>query len=45
MVCTTGWHQTWIQGERAVREVNDHVKAVPWPRGERTNTGVQDNEL
>ena len=33
VVCTTSWHLPWIQGERTVREVNDHVKARPYSGG------------
>ncbi|KAB2630461.1 S2-RNase [Pyrus ussuriensis x Pyrus communis] len=43
VVCTTGWHLPWIQGERTVQEVKDHVKVGP-DLGRSTNTGVQDNE-
>ena len=44
MVCTTGLHLTWIQGEHAVL-VNIHVKAMPLTLGGSTNTGGADYEL
>ena len=40
VVCTTGLHLTWIQGEHAVL-VNIHVKAVPWPWAGALTPGVQ----
>ena len=44
MVCTTGWHLPWIQSERTVREVNDHVKARPYS-GRAQTPEVQEYEL
>ena len=38
-------HLTWIQGEHAVRDVNDTWKTMPLTLGESTNIKVQVYEL